>query len=124
AGDLPPPCPSRELLKYSPPEALMAFAKRILVATDFSEGARAAFRPAQDLARQFGGEILLLHVHDRSVPQPAAKGTRLASEEEADATLEARLAGVAERELPDATVHPTVTDADDVPAAICRFARD
>ena len=36
--------------------------KAILVATDFSECAGAAFKVAQKLARQFGAKIVLLHV--------------------------------------------------------------
>jgi nucleotide-binding universal stress UspA family protein len=36
--------------------------KAILVATDFSECAGAAFRVAKNLARQFGAKIVLLHV--------------------------------------------------------------
>lgn len=36
--------------------------KAILVATDFSECAGAAFRVAKKLARQFGARIVLLHV--------------------------------------------------------------
>jgi nucleotide-binding universal stress UspA family protein len=36
--------------------------KAILVATDFSECAGAAFKVAKELARQFGAKIILLHV--------------------------------------------------------------
>jgi nucleotide-binding universal stress UspA family protein len=36
--------------------------KAILVATDFSECAGAAFKVAKNLARQFGAKIVLLHV--------------------------------------------------------------
>ena len=36
--------------------------KAILVATDFSECAGAAFKVAKNLARQFGAKIILLHV--------------------------------------------------------------
>jgi len=36
--------------------------KAILVATDFSECAAAAFKVAKSLARQFGAKIVLLHV--------------------------------------------------------------
>ncbi len=46
--------------------------KAILVATDFSECAGAAFRVAQRLARQFGAKIVLLHViHQRIVTRVA-----------------------------------------------------
>ena len=41
--------------------------KAILVATDFSECAGAAFRVAQKLARQFGAKIVLLHVIQQRV---------------------------------------------------------
>jgi nucleotide-binding universal stress UspA family protein len=102
----------------------MAFAQRILVVTDFSEHARAAFAPARDLARQFGAEVLVLHVHDRNVPQPAAKGTRLLSEAEADAALDARLDALAATELADLGATTHLIDSRDVPGAICRFAAD
>ena len=39
--------------------------KAILVATDFSECAGAAFKVAKKLARQFGAKIVLLHVIQR-----------------------------------------------------------
>ena len=102
----------------------MAFAKRILVVTDFSEHARAAFAPARDLARQFGGEVLVLHVHDRNVPRPAEKGTRLLSEAEADAALAARLDAVVEAELAGLGATSHLVDSRDVPRAICRFAEE
>lgn len=41
--------------------------KAILVATDFSECAGAAFRVALSLARRFGAKIVLLHVINQSV---------------------------------------------------------
>lgn len=102
----------------------MALGKRILVVTDFSEHARAAFGPARAIAARFGGEILLLHVHDRNVPRAAEKGTRLASEAEADAALTARLVALAEEALPDVVVTTHLVDARDVPGAICRFAEE
>jgi nucleotide-binding universal stress UspA family protein len=46
--------------------------KAILVATDFSECAGAAFTVAKKLARQFGAKIVLLHViHQRVVARVA-----------------------------------------------------
>jgi nucleotide-binding universal stress UspA family protein len=46
--------------------------KAILVATDFSECAGAAFQVAKKLARQFGAKIVLLHViHQRIVARVA-----------------------------------------------------
>src|SRR4030042_2750663 len=41
--------------------------KAILVASDFSECAGAAFRLAKTLARQFGAKIILLHVIQQRV---------------------------------------------------------
>ena len=41
--------------------------KAILVATDFSECAGAAFKVAKSLARQFGAKIVLLHVIQQRV---------------------------------------------------------
>jgi nucleotide-binding universal stress UspA family protein len=41
--------------------------KAILVATDFSECAGAAFKVAKKLARQFGAKIILLHVIQQRV---------------------------------------------------------
>src|SRR4030067_917181 len=46
--------------------------KAILVATDFSECAGAAFKVARKLARQFGAQVVLLHViQQRSVARVA-----------------------------------------------------
>lgn len=41
--------------------------KAILVATDFSECAGAAFKVAKNLARQFGAKIVLLHVIQQGI---------------------------------------------------------
>jgi nucleotide-binding universal stress UspA family protein len=47
--------------------------KTILVPTDFSEGARAAFQKACEMARQLGANLHLLHVRDESTLRIAIK---------------------------------------------------
>jgi len=52
--------------------------KAILVATDFSTCAGAAFRVAKNLARRFGAKIILLHVIPRSVVARVAEHLKVA----------------------------------------------
>ncbi|MBM4300748.1 MAG: universal stress protein [Deltaproteobacteria bacterium] len=47
--------------------------KAILVATDFSECAGAAFKVAKSLARQFGAKIVLLHVIQQRIVSRVAE---------------------------------------------------
>jgi nucleotide-binding universal stress UspA family protein len=98
----------------------MAFAKRILVATDLSAHASAAYPHARRLGEAFGAELLLAHVHDPKVPRAAEHGVRLASAAEADDTLKAELERIATRELPGAEV--VVLAASDVARALCALA--
>lgn len=42
--------------------------KTILVTTDFSDTAKAAFPWARDLARRFGAKLILAHVHEDRIP--------------------------------------------------------
>jgi nucleotide-binding universal stress UspA family protein len=46
----------------------MAEWKRFCCAVDFSDPSRVAMREAAELARRFGGELELLHVHPLSAP--------------------------------------------------------
>jgi nucleotide-binding universal stress UspA family protein len=52
--------------------------KAILVATDFSDCAGAAFQVAQKLARQFGAKIVLLHVIQQRIVARMAEHLKVA----------------------------------------------
>jgi nucleotide-binding universal stress UspA family protein len=52
--------------------------KAILVATDFSECAGAAFKVARKLARQFGAKIVLLHVIQQRIVARVAEHMKVA----------------------------------------------
>jgi nucleotide-binding universal stress UspA family protein len=52
--------------------------KAILVATDFSECAGAAFKVAKKLARQFGAKIVLLHVIQQRIVARLAEHLKVA----------------------------------------------
>jgi nucleotide-binding universal stress UspA family protein len=52
--------------------------KAILVATDFSECAGAAFQVAKKLARQFGAKIVLLHVIQQRIVARVAEHLKVA----------------------------------------------
>ncbi|MGO8763009.1 MAG: universal stress protein [Desulfobaccales bacterium] len=52
--------------------------KAILVATDFSECAGAAFKVAKKLARQFGAKIVLLHVIQQRIVARVAEHLKVA----------------------------------------------
>jgi len=65
---------------------------KILVPTDFSENAQAAFENACDLARQLGAKLYLLHIQDGSVLRTAIKEELL----RADSTDEQLQASVQE----------------------------
>jgi nucleotide-binding universal stress UspA family protein len=105
----------------------MAGWKKLCCAIDFSETSHAAMREASELARRFGAELELLHVHplppapglDMSVP-PADVVERASTElESAMATWQEeaeRAAGRAVR----ATVLPSAAAADE----ILRFLRE
>jgi nucleotide-binding universal stress UspA family protein len=54
--------------------------KAILVATDFSECAGAAFKVAKSLARQFGAKIVLLHVIQHRVVARVAEHLKVEPE--------------------------------------------
>jgi nucleotide-binding universal stress UspA family protein len=72
----------------------MAGWKRICCAVDFSEMSRQAMHEASELARRFGAELTLLHVHE---PPPALALDMLASPEslaeQSCAEIEQALAG-------------------------------
>jgi nucleotide-binding universal stress UspA family protein len=52
--------------------------KAILVATDFSDCAGAAFKVAKNLARQFGAKIILLHVIQQRIVDRVAEHLKVA----------------------------------------------
>jgi nucleotide-binding universal stress UspA family protein len=52
--------------------------KAILVATDFSDCAGAAFKVAKNLARQFGAKIVLLHVIQQRIVDRVAEHLKVA----------------------------------------------
>lgn len=54
--------------------------KAILVATDFSECAGAAFRMAKNLAQRFGAKVVLLHVIQQSMVVGVAEHLKLQPE--------------------------------------------
>ena len=53
----------------------MGAIRKILVATDFSEGSAAATRYAADLARKLGASITLFHAYFAPVPVPFPDGS-------------------------------------------------
>jgi nucleotide-binding universal stress UspA family protein len=77
--------PGDEVLPSLPEVAL----KRILVATDFSAPSRKAVRYAASFAKQFGAEILLLHVVEPIPPPPPAVGLILPESLDVDMREEA-----------------------------------
>ncbi|HWO00143.1 MAG TPA: universal stress protein [Blastocatellia bacterium] len=54
--------------------------ENILVPTDFSENAQAAFEKACDLARQLGAKLYLLHIQDGSALRVAIKEELLSAD--------------------------------------------
>jgi universal stress protein E len=54
--------------------------ERILVATDFSERSRRALRRGLSLARQFGSELMILHVTDSDRPERLVEEERRGAE--------------------------------------------
>lgn len=82
----------------------MAFAKHILVPTDFSEAASLAVETAATLAREFGAKLTLVHVHDPELLRPpsavgwsAAQAQRL--EQEIERTIRESFEGVQREQL-------------------------
>lgn len=95
--------------------------KRILVATDFSSNADAAWRFALDLARTVGAEALLLHV---TIPWPAAAPLAVRQEHERHAAATRTL--LEERTTRAATAVPTkiLVTTGDAAEVIAATARD
>jgi nucleotide-binding universal stress UspA family protein len=88
--------------------------KAILVATDFSECAGAAFKVAKKLARQFGAKIVLLHVIQQRIVARVAEHLKVAPDsllpgfrEEAQQHLDEFLRGCC-RDSPEVTSMVTV----------------
>jgi nucleotide-binding universal stress UspA family protein len=81
--------------------------KKILAATDFSPSADVALRSAENLAREGGGALVIVHVVEPITPGYSARGSTLGlvdietvSEREAHATLEKIVAASHKRGIP------------------------
>lgn len=89
----------------------MAFAKHILVPTDFSDASKLAVRAATLLAEQLGAKLSLVHVHDPGALRPPAQ---IAFSPERQKDLDTQVREAAETELKElaASIEGEVTDVD------------
>jgi nucleotide-binding universal stress UspA family protein len=103
--------------------------ERIVLTTDLSDQALAAFRPAGDLARSLGATITVLHVvpiregdpsSSGSAHEPTAGSEAAERAEAAHWRLEEQSAAIG----PDVPIELEIVVAHFVPGAIVEFARD
>lgn len=103
--------------------------KKILCPTDFDEPSRCALKMANEMAKKFGSEIVVLHVHKPipTLPKPRSGASEItfditAFQKEVDRSARDRLAEFVAQDL-DASVEPRLEVRLDRPAhGILEFA--